>query len=159
MFIDGKWAKPSTDAMIEIVTPATEEVGFRVAEAKEADVDAAVTAARKAFDDGPWPRMTHLERAGYLRAIGLKIRDRVENMAQAFPMKRASDFSSTFTRRRKTGWGWDWPLCDPLSKHMAERSPQGMPRAAARVLNLRSPRVRIAGVNAAPPECRRTKVR
>ena len=47
-FIGGKWVKPSSNAMIKVIAPATEEVGFQVAEAREADVAAAVTAARKA---------------------------------------------------------------------------------------------------------------
>jgi len=46
----------------------TEEVIFQVAEARGADMDRAVTAARKAFDKGPWPRLTHAERADYLRS-------------------------------------------------------------------------------------------
>lgn len=87
LFIGGQWVKPSTDAKIQIIAPATEEVGFTVAEAVEADVDAAVTAARKAFDDGPWPQMTHAERAGYLHAIAKKLRERVEDMAKAAPME------------------------------------------------------------------------
>ena len=47
---------------------ATEEVFLSVAEAQAEDIAAAVTAAREAFDHGPWPRMSHAERAGYLRA-------------------------------------------------------------------------------------------
>jgi aldehyde dehydrogenase (NAD+) len=87
LFIDGQWVKPSTAAKIQIIAPATEEAAFTVAEAVEADVDAAVTAARKAFDEGPWPRMTHAERAGYLTAIAKKLRERVEDMAKAAPME------------------------------------------------------------------------
>ena len=63
LFIGGDWVKPSTTATIDVVNPHTEEVIARVAEAREADVDRAVTAARAAFDDGPWPRSTPIERA------------------------------------------------------------------------------------------------
>lgn len=42
--------------------PATEQVIARVQEAGEADVDAAVAAAREAFDNGPWSRMTPRQR-------------------------------------------------------------------------------------------------
>lgn len=87
LFIGGSWVPPSTDAMIAVIAPATEMIGFRVAEAKEADIAAAVSAAREAFDHGPWPRMTHAERAGYLRAIGRKIRERAEDIAHAAPME------------------------------------------------------------------------
>jgi aldehyde dehydrogenase (NAD+) len=68
-FIDGTWVTPSTSDLIDVIDPTTEEVYFRVAEAKEADVSRAVAAARHAFDHGPWPRLSHAERAIFLRAI------------------------------------------------------------------------------------------
>ena len=46
LFIGGEWVDPSTNGVIEVVSPTTEEVVFRVAEAAEADVDLAVRAAR-----------------------------------------------------------------------------------------------------------------
>lgn len=76
LYIDGDWAKSSGDDWIEAVSPATEEVIGRVPAANRADIDRAVAAARHAFDHGPWPRMTHAERAriiqqamDHLRAI------------------------------------------------------------------------------------------
>jgi betaine-aldehyde dehydrogenase len=70
LFIGGKWVAPSTSGTIDVVSPMTEEVIFTVAEAREADLDRAVAAARAAFDNGPWPRMTHAERAGWMRQFG-----------------------------------------------------------------------------------------
>ena len=58
LFIDGKWIEPSSTAKIRVINSATEELFLTVAEAQEADVNRAVEAARKAFDHGPWPRMT-----------------------------------------------------------------------------------------------------
>jgi betaine-aldehyde dehydrogenase len=87
LYIGGRWVVPSTDAVFDVVTPATEEVGFRVAEAMEADVSAAVGAARAAFDDGPWPRMTHVERAAYLREIAVGLRARIDDIAGALPLE------------------------------------------------------------------------
>ena len=84
-FIDGEWAAPSSGAVIDVIEPATEELFFQVAEAREADISAAAAAARKAFDTGPWPRMTHTERAGYLRAIAEAIRRRAEDASQIWP--------------------------------------------------------------------------
>jgi aldehyde dehydrogenase (NAD+) len=72
-FIDGKWVDPSSAARIDVIMPSTEERFVTVAEAKEADINRAVAAARKAFDHGPWPRMSHAERAGYLSAIGREV--------------------------------------------------------------------------------------
>jgi len=72
-FIRGRWQAASSNARIQITSPATEERFFDVAEAQEMDVVRAVAAAREAFDNGPWPRMSHAERAGYLRSLGAQI--------------------------------------------------------------------------------------
>ena len=68
LFIDGTWAKPATTATIEVISPHTEEVIAKVPEARDADVDRAVAAARAAFDHGPWPRMPPAERADAMAA-------------------------------------------------------------------------------------------
>lgn len=69
LFINGQWVKPSHSAQIDVINSGTEELYFSVAEAAAADIDHAVSAARRAFDEGPWSRMTHRERAVYLNAI------------------------------------------------------------------------------------------
>ena len=72
-FIGGQWVRPSSDATIKVIDSGTEELFFSVAEAQAADISRSVEAARQAFDAGPWPRLTHAERAGYLRAIGAEL--------------------------------------------------------------------------------------
>jgi acyl-CoA reductase-like NAD-dependent aldehyde dehydrogenase len=69
LFIGGQWVKASSGAELVVVNPTTEENLLCVAEAQAEDVANAVSAAREAFDRGPWPRMSHGERAGYLLAI------------------------------------------------------------------------------------------
>jgi acyl-CoA reductase-like NAD-dependent aldehyde dehydrogenase len=81
-FIDGEWAVPSSTSKIDVINSATEEVYLTVAEAQEADVNRAVTAAKAAFHRGPWPRMTHAERAGYLRSIAREIALRGDDSAR-----------------------------------------------------------------------------
>ena len=56
LFIGGKWVAPSTSEVIEVHCPATGEYVGKVPLAAAADVDAAVAAARAAFDHGPGPR-------------------------------------------------------------------------------------------------------
>lgn len=80
-FIDGKWTKPSSTSKIDVINSATEELFASVAEAQEADINRAVAAARQAFDHGPWPRMSHAERAVYLKAIADELDKRVEEGA------------------------------------------------------------------------------
>lgn len=84
-FIGGEWVAPSSDSMIDVSDSTTEEVFLRVAEAKEADMARAVAAAREAFDKGPWPRMTHGERAVFLRALATGLRERAEEFGQLWP--------------------------------------------------------------------------
>lgn len=84
-FIGGEWVAPSSDAYIEVTVPATEERYVRVAAAQEADMKRAVAAARRAFDHGPWTDMSHAERAGYLRAMGKKLAERADDVAQVWP--------------------------------------------------------------------------
>jgi aldehyde dehydrogenase (NAD+) len=84
-FIGGEWAQPSTDAMIDVIDSGTEQLFYRVSEAQPADMDRAITAARTAFDDGPWPRLTHAQRAEFLRAIGAALRERADDIAQIWP--------------------------------------------------------------------------
>jgi acyl-CoA reductase-like NAD-dependent aldehyde dehydrogenase len=80
-FIGGEWVTPSTTATFDVVHPATEERFSQVAEAKEADMERAVAAARSAFDHGPWPRMSHAERAAHLRALGAALNRRARDLA------------------------------------------------------------------------------
>src|SRR5689334_5129058 len=78
LYIGGEWVEPSSDARIDVIDSGTEELYYQVAEAQPVDVARAVAAARTAFDDGPWPTLTHAERAEYLRAFGPAIDARAE---------------------------------------------------------------------------------
>jgi acyl-CoA reductase-like NAD-dependent aldehyde dehydrogenase len=84
-FIDGQWVKPSSDATIDVIDSSTEQLYFQVPEAQPADMDLAIGAARRAFDRGPWPRMTHAERAGYLRALADALEARASDYSQMWP--------------------------------------------------------------------------
>ena len=66
LLIGGEWREAASGASFTTVNPATEEVLCEVAEGREADVEAAIRAARKAFDEGPWPRMSGPDRGKLL---------------------------------------------------------------------------------------------
>lgn len=68
-FIDGEWQAPSSSSTIDVIDSNSEERFVTVAEAQAPDIDRAVSAARQAFDHGPWPRMSPEERADYLNKI------------------------------------------------------------------------------------------
>src|SRR5437868_4319333 len=82
LLIGGEWI--GTAKTFETVNPATGEVLTEVAEASAADVDRAVTAARKAFDDrgGPWRKMTSSERGRLLWKIADLLEQNIEEFAE-----------------------------------------------------------------------------
>src|ERR1700678_2942021 len=84
-YIGGQWVAPSSDATINVIDSDTEQLYFTVPEAQAADISRAVEAAREAFDNGPWPRLTHEQRAEYLRAIGAELARRSDEIGQIWP--------------------------------------------------------------------------
>src|ERR1700755_1253484 len=58
LFIGGQWVEPAPSDVIEVHSRATGELVGKVPVASQADVDAACAAARKAFDEGPWPHLS-----------------------------------------------------------------------------------------------------
>lgn len=74
LFIDGKFVNSSSKSTFDTINPHNEEVIATVQEAKNEDVDRAVEAARRAFDDGPWRRASGQERCNTL----LKLADLIE---------------------------------------------------------------------------------
>jgi acyl-CoA reductase-like NAD-dependent aldehyde dehydrogenase len=74
LLINGKWVPAKSGKTFESINPANEEVLAEVAEAGKEDIDEAVKAARKAFEDGPWGKMKPHDRTKYL----LKVADLIE---------------------------------------------------------------------------------
>ena len=74
LFIDGKWVDSVSGKTFDTLNPATEEVITSIAEGDSADIDLAVTAARKAFEDGPWGKTDARERGKIL----LRVMDLIE---------------------------------------------------------------------------------
>jgi aldehyde dehydrogenase (NAD+) len=84
-FIGGEWVEPSSAATITVLDSTNEEVFLSVAEATATDMARAVAAARTAFDDGPWPTLSHADRADYLRAIAEGLLARRDDLADLWP--------------------------------------------------------------------------
>ncbi|MGY2114903.1 aldehyde dehydrogenase [Nocardia gipuzkoensis] len=68
-FIGGRWAAAASGATFDVVSPFSGALVATVAAASRTDIDASVAAAREAFDNGPWPRMTLSERAEVVRRL------------------------------------------------------------------------------------------
>merc|ERR1719193_808471 len=81
LFIDGQFLNSSTGKTFNTIDPRTEEVICDVPWASEDDVDAAVSAARVAFDKGPWPRMSGYERGRILHKMADLIDENTKQLA------------------------------------------------------------------------------
>jgi aldehyde dehydrogenase (NAD+) len=80
LFIDGEWVAPLSGETRQLLSPGSGCEFIAVAHAGADDVARAVAAARNAFDNGPWPRLTPAERAPFLAALGREILARAETM-------------------------------------------------------------------------------
>jgi aldehyde dehydrogenase (NAD+) len=90
LYIGGEWVEPETSATIEVVSPHTEKVIGRVPDASPADMDRAVAAARRAFDEGPWPRMTAAERAEGIKRLSGAVQSRAQDLADTISSENGS---------------------------------------------------------------------
>lgn len=80
LYINGEWVAPRGEGVIDVINPSTEEVMGRIPEGNHADVDAAVAAARRAFD--AWSATPVAERAGFLQRIHEGMKARGEEIAR-----------------------------------------------------------------------------
>ncbi len=103
LFIGGRWVEPATSATIDVINPSTEEVVATVAAPSPADADAAVAAARDAFDNGPWPRMSIEERVEVCRRFGAELETRMAVMNRAWTFE--SGYTTAHSEMINTGAG------------------------------------------------------
>ena len=82
-YIGGAFVESLDGRTFETLNPATNEVLAEAADGGEREINAAVAAARQAFDEGPWPRMSAAERATVLRRIGSLLREHAEEFIEA----------------------------------------------------------------------------
>jgi aldehyde dehydrogenase (NAD+) len=87
VWIDGEWLPAHSGRMLELVSPNTEQIVGSVAEADEHDMDAAVTAARAAFDTGPWSRLAPAERIAILKRMAEHLQARERELARAWTLQ------------------------------------------------------------------------
>ncbi len=96
LYLGGRWETPAGTGTIEVISPHTEQPIARVPEPTRADVDRAVTAARAAFDHGPWPRLDPAERIRIVRTLAERYRPRQEELAQLITAEMGAPI--TFSR-------------------------------------------------------------
>lgn len=82
LFVGGRWHEAADGARTEVVDPSRGTVLTTVADAGAADVDAAVRAARDAFDDGAWSGLSGRERGRILYRVAELIRENADRIAR-----------------------------------------------------------------------------
>ncbi|HXL62386.1 MAG TPA: aldehyde dehydrogenase family protein, partial [Mycobacterium sp.] len=90
LFIGGRWQRPSTTRRLSVISPHTEEPIGETPEAAPEDVDKAVAAARKAFDDGPWPRLSVGERMEKIEKLAAIYTGEADEMADLITAEMGS---------------------------------------------------------------------
>jgi phenylacetaldehyde dehydrogenase len=93
LFINGQWCDAASGQTFETPDPATGETLARVAEGSAEDIDRAVRAARRAFDEGPWSRMTASERGRIIWRIGDLILEHADELAQLESLDNGKPFA------------------------------------------------------------------
>ncbi|MEU9971455.1 aldehyde dehydrogenase [Streptomyces sp. NPDC051014] len=101
LFIAGSWEAPSDPGLLDIRSPHDQSVIGRAAQARPADIDRAVAAARAAFDEGPWPRTAPADRIAVLRRLNALREEEAETIAGLISAENGS--AAWFTRAGQPG--------------------------------------------------------
>ncbi|MGC7097230.1 aldehyde dehydrogenase [Amycolatopsis lurida] len=138
LFLGGSWTKPSDPHLLDITSPHDGSLLGRAAQALPADIDLAVAAARKAFDEGPWPRTAPADRIAAVRRL---TELRASHAAEIAELTSAENGSALwFTRagqagltrqadaylRAAEGFGWEETLPGGPQRSVVRREPIGV---------------------------------
>jgi aldehyde dehydrogenase (NAD+) len=142
-YIGGKWVEPAGDETTDVLNPSTEEVIATAAVPTREDAKRAIAAARKAFDEGPWPHMPVAERAARVRRMGEILRARQKEIgdlliaevgATVVLAKSAQGAWAIDAFNLAADWAVDFPWEEPLKPNtqpfplagLAVREPVGV---------------------------------
>ena len=111
LLIDGQWQAADSGRTFEVINPADEKTIGHVAHGEESDVGRAVKAARRAFESGPWSRMTPSERGKLIWKIGDLIEQHTKELAQLETLDNGKPFAVAEVA--------DVPLAADMFRYMA----------------------------------------
>jgi aldehyde dehydrogenase (NAD+) len=93
ILVGSQWSKPASTNLITVTSPSTEEIVGRVPDGSFADIDSAVSTARAAFNNGPWPRMSVRERGSYLLKMADILLPHIDEIAMTQVDEMGTPFS------------------------------------------------------------------
>jgi acyl-CoA reductase-like NAD-dependent aldehyde dehydrogenase len=139
LFIDGDWVEPRSTEAIDVINPFSGEPIASVPAGAVADMDRAVAAARKAFDDGPWPHTTLRERIAVLTRLSELIGKHAEELAilitdeMGCPISLSRGFQSVGAKMAldaflelAPGYQWHGERVGPTGRALVVREPVGV---------------------------------
>jgi betaine-aldehyde dehydrogenase len=139
MYIDGKWTDSANKKVRDIINPANGEVIAQAAEGTAEDTEAAIQAARRAFDSGIWSDLSTAERAQFLykvadkleenmeELVGLEVMDNGKTRAEAqFDMEDAIRCFRYYAGLISAPGGETYEVPDPNIQAMVVREPIGV---------------------------------
>ncbi len=151
MYVDGDWVDARDGGLTDIVNPATEDVIGAAPNAGREDMKRAIEAARKAFDEGPWPRMGIHDRSRIIRQIADNLEKNKEGLWRLLVAEAAAE---SITRRIQLDGAVqfaydaaDWALKFKFQEMLppAITSVQNMPARVSNAMVYRQP-VGVCGI-------------
>jgi aldehyde dehydrogenase (NAD+) len=104
LFIGGEWVEPAGTSTIDVISPHSEELVGRVPEGTAADIDRAVAAARDAFDNGEWPRLSPEERMAAVQKFSEVYAAHIPDMAAVITEEMGSPISFSNLAQSPAPW-------------------------------------------------------
>jgi aldehyde dehydrogenase (NAD+) len=126
LFIGGEWVEPAGSDVIEVISPHTEEVVGQVPEGTTADIDRAVAAARTAFDEGEWPRMSPEDRIAAVQRFSDIYATRMMDMAQVITTEMGSPISFSQLAQSPAPWMMLNSFIQTAQEHQWEEERNGV---------------------------------
>ena len=104
LFIGGEWVEPAGTGTIDVISPHSEELVGRVPEGTAADIDRAVAAARDAFDNGEWPRLSPEERMAAVQKFSEVYAAHIPDMAAVVTEEMGSPITFSNLAQSPAPW-------------------------------------------------------
>jgi len=104
LFIGGEWVEPAGTGTIDVISPHSEELVGRVPEGTPADIDRAVAAARDAFDNGEWPRLSPEERIAAIQKFSEVYAAHIPDMAAVVTEEMGSPITFSNLAQSPAPW-------------------------------------------------------
>lgn len=157
LFIDNEWVKPASGEREAVLNPANENVIGEAPVGGESETEAAIGAARDAFDTGPWPRMSFRERAAVMRQMHAALTRRLPEVqaltiAEAGSTVGLAGYTQTATPLRHLLYGIELaeqivPTTAPIEIGPNLMMPGG-PDAIGAITTIKEPVGVVAGITA-----------